>query len=144
MSEANKAIVRQIVDQIQNRHELAGIDTFFMPDFINHVEAHEASSELNAAQRAKIAFAQLFSAFPDLNVTIHDQLAEGDKVMTRKVLRGTHQGLFIGVEPTGKQIEFEVIDIVRLENGKVVEHWAIQDRLALMQQLGLIPAAEAA
>ena len=115
---------------------------FFAPNFINHLEAPDLSSELNAAERAKIVFRQLFTAFPDLHVTIHDQVAEGDRVVTHKSFQGTHQGLFMGVAPTGRQIEFAVIDILRLENDTVVEHWAVQDRLALMQQLGMLPVPE--
>lgn len=138
-TETNKATVRRLIEEVQNRHDVARIDAFFTPDFINHLEAPDSSAELNAAERAKIAFTQLFSAFPDLRVTIHDQVAEGDKVVTHKLFQGTHQGAFMGVAPTGRQIEFAVIDILRLEHGKVVEHWAIQDRLALMQQLGILP-----
>jgi predicted SnoaL-like aldol condensation-catalyzing enzyme len=139
MSEANKATVRRLIEEVQNGHNLARIDAFFAPNFINHLEAPDLASELSAAERAKIVFSQLFTAFPDLHVTIQDQVAEGDKVVTHKIFHGTHQGTFMGVAPTGRQIAFAVIDILRLENGMVVEHWAVQDRLALMQQLGIVP-----
>jgi predicted ester cyclase len=141
MSEANKATVRRIVEDIQNRHDLERMDDFFAPNFINHLEPADLSSEHNSVERAKIIFREMFAAFPDLHVTIQDQLAEGDKVVTHKLFQGTHQGPFMGVAPTGRPIAFAVIDILRLDNGKVVEHWAIQDRLALMQQLGLLPAS---
>ena len=142
MSEANKATVRRLIEEVQNGHDLARMDAFFTPNFINHLEAADLSSELTSVERAKIAFRELFAAFPDLHVTIHEQVAEGDKVVTHKLFRGTHHGPFMGVAPTGRQIAFAVIDILRLDTGKVVEHWAIQDRLALMQQLGLLPAPE--
>jgi predicted ester cyclase len=142
MSEANKATVRRLVEEVQNRRDLARMDTFFIPNFINHLEAPALSSEHNAVERAKIAFREMFTAFPDLHVTIQDQVAEGDKVVTHKLFQGTHQGTYMGVAPTGRQIAFAVIDILRLDNGKVVEHWAIQDRLALMQQLGILPVQE--
>jgi predicted ester cyclase len=64
-------------------------------------------------------------AFPDLRVEIHDQIAEGDKVTTRKTVHGTHQGELMGIAPTNKRISIEVIDIVRLENGRYVEHWGV-------------------
>ena len=67
---------------------------------------------------------------------------ECSRPVTHKLFQGTHQGTFMGIAPTGRQIAFAVIDILRLENGKVVEHWAIQDRLALMQQLGMLPVQE--
>ena len=142
MSEANKATVRRLVEEVQNGHDLARMDAFFTPNFINHLEAPDLSSEHNAVERAKMVFREIFTAFPDLHVTIQDQVAEGDKVVTHKLFQGTHQGTFMGVAPTGRQIAFAVIDILRLEHGKVVEHWAIQDRLALMQQLGMLPVPE--
>jgi predicted SnoaL-like aldol condensation-catalyzing enzyme len=142
MSEANKATVRRLIEEVQNGHDLARMDAFFTPNFINHLEDPDRPSELTSVEWAKIAFRELFAAFPDLHVTIHDQVAEGDKVVTHKVFRGTHHGPFMGVAPTGQQITFAVIDILRLDNGKVVEHWAIQDRLALMQQLGMLPVPE--
>jgi predicted ester cyclase len=142
MSEANKATVRRLVEEVQNRHDLARMDAFFIPNFINHLEAPDLSAEHTTVERAKIAFREMFTAFPDLHVTIQDQVAEGDKVVTHKLFQGTHHGTFMGLAPTGRQIAFAVIDILRLDNGKVVEHWAIQDRLALMQQLGILPVQE--
>ena len=142
MSEANKATVRRLIEEVQNGHDLARLDAFFTPNFINHLEAADHPSELTSVERAKVVFRDLFTAFPDLHVTIQDQVAEGDKVVTHKLFHGTHQGPFMGVAPTGRQIAFAVIDILRLDTGKVVEHWAIQDRLALMQQLGMLPAPE--
>lgn len=74
-------------------------------------------------------------AFPDLTVTINDQVAEGDLVVTRKSYQGTHQATFMGVEATGRAVSFEVIDILRLRGGKYVEHWANADMFGLMNQL---------
>jgi predicted ester cyclase len=142
MSESNKATVRRMVEEVQNGHDLARLDTFFIPNFVNHLEAADHASDLTSVERAKLVFRDLFAAFPDLRVTIQDQVAEGDKVVTHKLFQGTHQGAFMGLAPTGRPIAFAVIDILRLEAGKVVEHWAIQDRLALMQQLGLLPTPE--
>jgi predicted ester cyclase len=79
-------------------------------------------------------------AFPDLRFTAEDIIAEGDKVAARYTMRGTHQGEFMGVAPTGNRIEVTGIDIVRFEGGKMVEHWANSDELGMMQQLGVIPA----
>ena len=139
MSEANKAIVRQIVEEVQSGHNLDRIEAFFAPNFVNHLD-HGGPSDLNSIEKAKIVFRQLFAAFPDLHVTILAQVAEGDKVVTHKIFKGTHQGTFMGVPATGQEVSFAVIDILRLQEGKVVEHWAMQDRLAMMQQLGLVPA----
>jgi predicted ester cyclase len=67
-------------------------------------------------------------------------MAEGDKVATRKTLQGTHQGEFMGIPPTGQQVSMGLIDIVRIADGRVVEHWSMGDNLGMMQQLGVIPA----
>ncbi len=80
-------------------------------------------------------FAMFFSALPDLHAVIHEQIAEGDRVMTRKLLRGTHQGPLFGVPPTHKPISIEVIDILRVRKGKITDHWNLVD------QLGVVPQA---
>jgi predicted ester cyclase len=86
-------------------------------------------------------FTGLLTAFPDLKAVIHDQIAEGEKVVTRKSLHGTHRGDFLGIAPTGKAVSLEVIDILRLVDGKIVEHWNVVDLLGLLVQLGVTPAA---
>ena len=137
MSAENKALVQQMVDVIQNQHQLERMADFFEPNFVNHLD-HMPDSPLNSIEKAQQVFQQMFTALPDLRVTIQRQVAEGDTVMTHKIFQGTHVGSFMGVAPSGQPITFGVIDILRVENGKIVEHWAIQDRLGLMQQLGLM------
>jgi predicted ester cyclase len=80
------------------------------------------------------------AAFPDGSMTIEDMIAEGDKVVTRKSYRGTHQGEFLSIPPTGRQIRVGLIDIMRIVDGKVVEHWNVGDDLGMLQQLGALPA----
>jgi predicted ester cyclase len=74
-----------------------------------------------------------------MHVTLEDEIAEGDKVITRGYFSGTHQGEFQGIPPTGKQIKVSYIDIWRVENGKLVENWIQMDMVGLLQQLGVIP-----
>ena len=88
-------------------------------------------------------FAALWAAFPDLQATIHDQVAEGDKVVTRKKLSGTHDGPFMGLRPTGNRVSFEVIEILRLAEGKVLERWCVVDQLALLRGLRSLPKPSA-
>ena len=73
---------------------------------------------------------------------IHDQLTDGDKVATRKTFHGTHQGPLMDIKPTGREVAWDVIDIVRVRDGKMVEHWNVVDTMALMQQLGAVPGAD--
>jgi predicted ester cyclase len=74
-------------------------------------------------------------ALPDLRVEIHDQVAEGDRVTTRKTLRGTHRGALLGIAPTLQRVAIDVIDIVRLRNGRYVEHWALNTLADVMAEL---------
>jgi predicted ester cyclase len=85
-------------------------------------------------------FGMLFAAFPDFRAEIHQQFADGDTVITRKTFRGTHRGDFMGIPPSGAEVAFDVIDIVRVRDGQLVEHWNVVDAMALMTQLGAIPA----
>jgi predicted ester cyclase len=81
-------------------------------------------------------------AFPDGRHTFEDVIAEGDKVVTRGMFSGTHQGEIMGILPTGKQVAFSVIHIDRVIDGKVVEHWGQGDTMGLMQQLGVVPSSK--
>jgi predicted ester cyclase len=81
----------------------------------------------------------LRSAFPDFHATIDDIIAEGDKVVLRQTWTGTHKGEFMGIPPTGKRVSFGVIDIIRVDGDKCVEHWGQMDNAGLMQQLGAVP-----
>ena len=81
-------------------------------------------------------------AFPDYQVTIHEVIVEGDKVVTRKTFSGTHRAEWMGVPASGRKNSFGGIDIVRIAGGKVVEHWGEFDMLTLLQQIGALPAAK--
>lgn len=131
----NKALVRRFVEEVQNQHNLAALDVLYSPDFVDH------SGITNPPNRegSKQFFTVLFAAFPDMRFTIRQQLAEGDKVMTHKTFQGTHQGPFMGIPATGKQVAFDVIDIFTVANGNLTDHWAVADLLGLMQQLGEVP-----
>jgi predicted ester cyclase len=87
----------------------------------------------------KRAIAGLRTAFPDLTLTIEDTACVEDKVWSRMTGRGTHRAPFLGMQPTGKSFEITVIDVCRFENGKIVEHWGVPDRFALLDQLGGLP-----
>ena len=78
-------------------------------------------------------------AFPDSYFIVEDMVAEGEKVATRKTFHGTHEGEFMGIPPSGRAVSMGLIDIVRISDGWVVEHWSMGDTLGLMQQLGVIP-----
>jgi len=135
-AEQNKDIVRRFVEEVQSQHKLESIDEFVSPEFVNHSPLPPGIAPTREGVRQ--IHKMLLSAFPDLHFVIHDQVAEGDKVVTRKTLHGTHQGEFMGIPATGKRIEVGVIDVLTLVDGKTTEHWGGEDRLAMMQQLGVV------
>ncbi len=136
MSEENKALVRRFVDEVQSRGNIDAIDELCSSEFVNHSAPPRVPSNCEGVKQVTTMFRQ---AFPDSYFTVEDMVAEGDKVATRKTFHGTHQGEFMGIPPTGQQVSIGLIDIVRLANGQVVEHWSMGDNLGLMQQLGVIP-----
>lgn len=132
-AEANKALVRRLVEQGQSRGNLAVVDEILADDFIDHSPFPGVPATRDGV---KMLFGYLRSVFPDLRVRIDEQVAEEEKVVTRKTFEGTHEGEFMGVPPTGRPISFEVIDILTFRDGKISEHRVIFDQLSLRQQLG--------
>lgn len=115
-------------------------DDLVAADFVDHSGPGWSRTFTGRAFGKPQFYAMLHTAFPDIEVVIHDQLAEGDRVVTRKSFRGTHRGEFMGVSPTGKQVVIDVIDIHRIENGQSAEHWTVADMLSVIQQLGAVPS----
>ena len=136
MSEANKALIRRLVEAVQNQHDVDALDEFLAPSFVNYDPLTGLPGTLEGAKQLH---RMLFAAFPDLQMTIHDQAADGDKVWTRKTASGTHRGELFSIPATGKQVSWKIIDIMSIRNGKVTEHWAVADVMSLMQQLGTVP-----
>ena len=133
MSEENKTLARRSWELLEN---LDLIEELYAADLV----WHEPDQEIQGLEQAKQFVTGYKTAFPDLHATVEDVIAEGDKVVTRVTVRGTHQGEIeeFGV-PTGKQVEIKDITIHRIENGKIVEEWERYDNLSVMQQLGLAP-----
>ena len=131
--EQNKALVRRInKEYIEGRNESVAYE-ILADDFINHSAPPDSP---RGPQAIIWVFENLMRpAFPDIKVVIHDQVAEGELVTTRKSFHATHKGEFYGAPATNKQVTIDVIDIVRLENGKFKEHWGIVDVPGLMAQL---------
>jgi steroid delta-isomerase-like uncharacterized protein len=135
-AEENKATVRRFVDEVQSGGNIDAIDELCSPEFVNHSAPPGVPSNCDGVKLVTAIFRQ---AFPDSYFTVEEMVAEGDKVATRKTFHGTHQGEFMGIPPTGQQVSIGLIDIVRIADGQVVEHWSMGDNLGMMQQLGVIP-----
>ena len=135
---ANKAIARSLVGSL-TAGNLDVANELLSTDFIAHM------SGLPEPIRGVEAFKQYVSvhavALPDQHYTFEDEIAEGDKVVLRWTVRGTHKGEFRGIPPTGKQIAFSGVNTYRIASGKVVEEWSDFDRLDILQQIGVIPRA---
>jgi predicted ester cyclase len=96
--------------------------------------------EATGAQLAKEVFGTLLRAYPDLHITVEDLIEEGDKIVSRNTVTGTHQGEYMGLPPTGRSVTYNEIFIVRFAGGRIVESWGVVDVFSQMKQLGVIPA----
>ena len=133
MSEENKDLVRRAWEAADNPDVL---DDAYTPDAVWHLP----DQDIRGVEEFKQYVTGYMTAFPDLNVTIEDEIAEGDKVVNRFTFRGTHQGEIEEFgPPTGRQMELKGMSISRIEGGKIAEEWQVQDNLSVMQQLGLVP-----
>jgi predicted ester cyclase len=133
MSTANLAAFRQVIDEAFNKGNYAILPMYFNPDFIEHQFGLHPTVE---GLKNDIQF--LRRAFPDFNLTIEDMVADDDKVWARMRARGTNNGGFMG-PPNGRSFEIAVFDLVRFQDGKIVEHWGSPDRFHLLAQLGMLP-----
>ena len=130
----NKALARCAWETLADNPDV--LDEIYAPDVV----WHEPDREIRGLEQAKQFVTTYETAFPDMNVTVEDVIAEGDKVVTRVTLRGTHQGETEEFgPPTSRQVELKGITISRIEGAKIVEDWDAYDNLSAMQQLGLAP-----
>ena len=144
-AEENKALVRYWIEEVINKGNLAVVDAMCPPGYVGHNPHHPLKDQPAGPEEVKEHVVRtLRTAFPDLQQSIEDMIAEGDKVVVRSTFRGTHQGPFAGIAPTGKRLSMTAIEIFRVKDGKLPEHWINADYLGAMQQLGAIPAPNAA
>jgi steroid delta-isomerase-like uncharacterized protein len=140
MSEAeNKTIGKRFNEDVWGTGDEAALEELFAPDFVDHGALPGQTPDREGHKQTLAAFR---SAFPDLNVTTEDIIAEGDKVVSRWTARGTHQGELLGIAPTGNGVTIKGIDVLRVAEGRIVERWAQFNDLEMMQQLGVVPPPE--
>lgn len=129
----NKAAVRRFNKEVIELGDEGSFRELMAPDFVNRTAAPGTPS---GPEGMLFMFNRVLRpALPDLTVEIHDQIAEGDRVTTRKTLRGTHRGELLGIPPTGRTVAIDVIDIVRLKDGRYVEHWGVNTLPGVLAQL---------
>jgi steroid delta-isomerase-like uncharacterized protein len=134
--ETAKAVVRRNTEEVQGNGNFTAFDELFADDFIDHTPQPNMTPDKPGVRHLYQAIRE---AFPDFHAVIHWQTADGEIVTTFKTYHGTHRGTFLGVAPTGRKIQFETVDAMRVHNGKITEHWGVANLLSLMQQLGAWP-----
>ena len=137
VSEENKAMSRRFYEELFNRGNLDAAEELVTADFVIHDP--NMPEEPRGPEGLKGFVALYRDAFPDVAFAIEDQVAEGEKVGTRWVARGTHQGELMGIAPTGNSIEVRAFTLQRFSGGKIAEDWAHYDALGMMRQLGVVP-----
>jgi steroid delta-isomerase-like uncharacterized protein len=136
-TEENKALARRELQEIFAANgSLDAAEDIYAPNYVSHQPAGDEN--LRGPEAIKQFAAGMRQAFPDLEIIIEEQIAEGDKVLTRFRTRGTHRGELWGIPPTGKVVEITNMSMCRIEGGKMAEEWPAPDRLGMMQQLGLL------
>jgi steroid delta-isomerase-like uncharacterized protein len=140
-SDAAKAIVRRNTEEVQSGGDFGVFEELFADDFVDHTPQPNTTSDKKGVRKL---YGYLRAAFPDFYAEIHFQLADGEYVTTYKTYHGTHEGPFLGIAPTHRKIHFETVDVMRVRNGKITDHWGVGNLLSLMQQIGgWAPRAEA-
>jgi steroid delta-isomerase-like uncharacterized protein len=143
LSETNKTVSRRFFDEVFGKGKLAVADELIAKDHVN--SGPGTIPGLPTGPEGTKQFVTVYrNAFPDVHFTIDEQIAEGDKVVTRWTGHGTHQGELVGIPATGKSSTVTGITVDRFVNGKIAESWGIFDQFGMMQQLGVIPMPEAA
>jgi steroid delta-isomerase-like uncharacterized protein len=136
MSVVNKAVVRRFYEEYLNPGNLAVADEIIAPECPLYFRSMFMGTGPEAFKQTR---AMMYSGFPDLRFTMEEMIAEGDKVAERLTVRGTHEGEFMGVPATGKQVEFLGMGVFRIREGKIVEFRAMPDMLGVLQQIGAVP-----
>lgn len=130
----NKAAIRRLYEEFVNNGNMETFNELVAEDVTEHEEFPGLSPD---REGVKQFFAMMRQAFPDLRFVVEEMLAEGDKVVCRFRMQGTHRGEFLGVAPRGNRVDVAAIDVFRLADGQVKEHWGVTDSLSMMQQLGV-------
>lgn len=135
--EQDKEIARRINDEVWGEGNLDLIDEYVAEDYVEHNTASPEDIHGREGYRANVEMVR--EAFPDMDVTLNDIVAERDTVVTHYTITGTHCGPLMGIEPTGTEVSFSGMAIARIEDGKLVEDWSNVDLFGLMQQIGVGP-----
>jgi steroid delta-isomerase-like uncharacterized protein len=132
-SDAAKAVVRRNNEEVQSKGNFAVFEELFADDFVDHTTQPGTTPDKAGVRKL---YDYMREAFPDFRSEIHWQLTDGDRVITYKTYYGTHDGPFLGIAPTHRKIHFESVDVMRVQNGKITDHWGVGNLLSLVRQIG--------
>jgi steroid delta-isomerase-like uncharacterized protein len=135
MSEENKGLAREFYDGI-NRRDMSIFNSHVADDFVDH---EEIPGIPNTKEGVRAFFDMMHGAFSGFRMNVDDMIAEGDKVVVRGTMQGTHTGVFMGIPATNRPVNVPLMDIIRLKDGKAVEHWGVTDMGTMMIQMGVVP-----
>jgi steroid delta-isomerase-like uncharacterized protein len=133
ISDAAKSVVLRNTEEVQGQGKFEVFDQLFADDFVDHTTQPGTTPDKAGVRKLDTYLRQ---SFPDFHAEIHWQLADGDRVTTFKTYHGTHEGPFLGIAPTHRKIQFETVDVMRVQNGKITDHWGVGNLLSLMRQIG--------
>jgi steroid delta-isomerase-like uncharacterized protein len=133
ISKLAKAVVRRNTEEVQSTGNFDVFEALFADDFVDHTTQPGTTPDKAGVRKL---YTYMRKAFPDFRAEIHWQLADGDRVTTYKTYYGTHDGPFLGIAPTHRRIHYESVDVMRVQNGKITDHWGVGNLLSLMQQIG--------
>ena len=136
ISDAAKAVVRRNTEEVQGRGNFDVFEELFADNFVDHTPQPGMTPDKAGVRKL---YTYVRAAFPDFSPEIHWQLADGDRVTTYQTSRGTHEGPFLGIAPTHRRVHFETVDVMRVQNGKITDHWGAANLLSLMRQIGRLP-----
>ncbi len=131
--EQNKALLLRYIEAVWHKENPAAVEDFLAPNYRRHRSPVKAPLTREQQKELLVGFR---AAFPDVTIEIEDIVAEGDRIAFRSTMRGTHQGEFLDITPTGRKVIFSLLDVVRVEDGRFVEQWGGPDIYDLLQQLG--------
>jgi steroid delta-isomerase-like uncharacterized protein len=139
MSAENEALVRRYVEEVYDQRKLEVVGEIFASDLTLHDP--DLPGGARGPEGIKRVVETFVDAFPDLQVSLDEELSSGEKVVTRWTSRGTHRGELMGIAPTGNRVEVTAVGIWRVADGKIAEAWLVFDALGMMQQLGIAPTS---
>lgn len=142
--EQNRAVVLRFYEELWNNRNLSVADEIVSPNCVTHqLQSGTASVGVPRGPKAvKQHISEWLEGFPNLHFDVEQMVAEGDQVVSRSVMRGTHTGTWLGVAPTNKEVSIRLMVIQRIENSKIIEDWVLVEALGFFQGLGVLPATQ--